>query len=228
MPFAEYSTRRVRGPKLFQVSNTKRPSETEIPGENIIFNGPGKSEAELLRAVNEGAYIHIDHFDEFFLLAKVCQVNNVNARVAIRVNMDVGIYPKWDRFGFNFENGEAWDAINRIMANPQLKLVGLHAHIGTYIMTTDAYRIAAAKLSELAASIALKFNHFIAYIDMGGNFASRNTLRGAYLSGVVNLYPFNYYSVLMLGWTNYQLGKTKEAKILFQKALLYDPTSASA
>jgi len=49
-----------------------------------------------------------------------------------------------------------------------------------------------------------------------------------YFQKVVNLYPFDYYSVLMLGWTNYQLGKTKEAKILFQKALLYDPTSASA
>lgn len=49
-----------------------------------------------------------------------------------------------------------------------------------------------------------------------------------YFQKVVNLYPFDYYSVLMLGWTNYQFGKTKEAKILFQKALLYDPTSASA
>ncbi|MEW5846460.1 MAG: tetratricopeptide repeat protein [Bacteroidota bacterium] len=49
-----------------------------------------------------------------------------------------------------------------------------------------------------------------------------------YFQKVVNLYPFDYYSVLMLGWTNYQLGKTKEAKILFQKALLYDPSSASA
>ncbi|HDP74401.1 MAG TPA: tetratricopeptide repeat protein [Bacteroidales bacterium] len=49
-----------------------------------------------------------------------------------------------------------------------------------------------------------------------------------YFEKVVNLYPFDYHSLLMLGWTNYQLGKTKEAKILFQKALLYDPTSASA
>ena len=49
-----------------------------------------------------------------------------------------------------------------------------------------------------------------------------------YFEKVVNLYPFDYYSVLMLGWTNFQLGKTKEAKILFQKALLYDPTSKSA
>jgi diaminopimelate decarboxylase len=29
--------------------------------------------------------------------------------------MDAGIYPMWDRFGFNYENGEAWNAINRIM-----------------------------------------------------------------------------------------------------------------
>ncbi len=49
-----------------------------------------------------------------------------------------------------------------------------------------------------------------------------------YFEKVVNLYPFDYYGVLMLGWTNYQLGKTKEAKVLFQKALLYDPSSASA
>ena len=45
---------------------------------------------------------------------------------------------------------------------------------------------------------------------------------------VVNLYPFDYQSVLMLAWTNLKLGKTREAKILFNKALLYYPEDASA
>jgi tetratricopeptide (TPR) repeat protein len=45
---------------------------------------------------------------------------------------------------------------------------------------------------------------------------------------VVNLYPFDYQSVLMLAWTNFKLGKTREAKILFNKALLYYPNDASA
>lgn len=165
-----------------------------IPGEHIIFNGPGKKAKELAKAASEGAYIHIDHFDELYLLADVCQKQNLEARVAIRVNMDVGIYPKWDRFGFNYENGEAWDAINRIMANPKLKLMGLHTHIGTYIMTADAYKIAATKLSDLAFNIAHKFNHNIAYIDMGGGFASRNTLRGAYLSGEDTTPSFDEYA----------------------------------
>ncbi len=45
---------------------------------------------------------------------------------------------------------------------------------------------------------------------------------------VVNLYPFDYDSVLMLAWSNLQIGKSREAKVLFQKAQLYNPTSASA
>jgi len=165
-----------------------------VKGEHILFNGPGKSAMELEKAARDGAYIHIDHFDELFLLAGICQKENIEARVAIRVNMDVGIYPKWDRFGFNFENGEAWDAINRIMANPKLKLMGLHTHIGTYIMTAEAYRIAATKLAELAYNIGNKFNHHISYIDMGGGFASRNTLRGAYLSADDTTPSFEEYA----------------------------------
>ena len=49
-----------------------------------------------------------------------------------------------------------------------------------------------------------------------------------YFEKVVNLYPFDYQSVLMLAWTNYKLGKTREAKVLFNKALLYYPDDASA
>ena len=165
-----------------------------VKGENIIFNGPGKNNKELEKAVRNGSFIHIDHIDELFMLSDVCKKIDSEARVAIRVNIDIGIYPKWDRFGFNYENGEAWDAINRIMLNPKLKLMGLHTHIGTYIMSTDAYRIAATKLSDLAANIANKFDYHISYIDMGGGFASKNTLRGAYLSGEDTTPSFDEYA----------------------------------
>lgn len=165
-----------------------------VKGENIIFNGPGKSAEDLEKAARNGSFIHIDNMDELFMISDVCQRRNIEARVAIRVNMDVGIYPKWDRFGFNYENGEAWDAINRIMINPKLKLMGLHTHIGTYMMSADAYRIAASKLAELTCSIAQKFDHHISYIDMGGGFASKNTLRGAYLSGEDTTPSFDEYA----------------------------------
>ncbi len=49
-----------------------------------------------------------------------------------------------------------------------------------------------------------------------------------YFEKVVNLYPFGYDGLLMLAWTNYRLGKTREAKILFGKVLLLSPKDASA
>ncbi len=49
-----------------------------------------------------------------------------------------------------------------------------------------------------------------------------------YFEKVVNLYPFGYDALLMYAWTNFQLGKTKEAKILFGKVLWLYPSDKSA
>ncbi len=49
-----------------------------------------------------------------------------------------------------------------------------------------------------------------------------------YFKKVVNLYPFGYDGLIMLAWTEFQLGKFREAKILFYKVLLYNPDDASA
>ena len=45
---------------------------------------------------------------------------------------------------------------------------------------------------------------------------------------VVDLYPFGYDGLLMLAWTNLQMGKTREAKVLFNKVILYSPGDKSA
>ncbi len=152
-----------------------------VKGENIIFNGPDKNKHDLLKAIKEGAKIHIDHYDELYDIIEITETNNLKANVAIRVNMDVGIYPKWDRFGFNYENGEAWQALKRILVNKNLNLVGLHTHIGTYMMSSEAYRIAASVLVSLAKGLKNEFDINLEYIDMGGGFASHNTLIGQYL-----------------------------------------------
>ncbi len=45
---------------------------------------------------------------------------------------------------------------------------------------------------------------------------------------VVDLYPFGYDGLLMLGWTSYFLGNTSQAKVLFNKVNLYNPGDKSA
>lgn len=154
-----------------------------VPSQNILFNGPDKTEEDLRLAVKNDSPIHIDHLDELYQLTEIAKELKMKPRVAIRVNMDTGIYPMWDRFGFNYENGQAWDAINKIIANDVLNLIGLHAHIGTYMLAPSAYHVAASKLAELALNIKKQHKKVISYIDMGGGFASKNTLKGAYLLG---------------------------------------------
>ena len=170
-----------------------------IKGSQIIFNGPDKSADDLARAVKNNSLIHIDHFDELYSLLALAGETGTKAKVAIRVNMDTGIYPMWDRFGFNYENGDAWDALNRIMMSGKLELVGLHTHIGTYMLSANAYGVAASKLADLALRVDRKYDHAVKYIDMGGGFASRNTLKGAYLPGKDTVPSFDDYADAITG-----------------------------
>ncbi len=165
-----------------------------VNGSQILFNGPDKSKDDLIMAIKNNACIHIDHFDELYLLIETSRELQMKARVAIRVNLDAGIYPIWDRFGFNYENGDAWNAINRIMLAESLELIGLHTHIGTYIMVQSAYAMAATKLANLYMAIHRKFDYWLKYIDLGGGFASKNTLKGAYMPGNETCPSFDDYA----------------------------------
>jgi len=172
----------------------KKALQNGVTGDKILFNGPDKSEDDLILAVQNNSPIHIDHFDELFSLIQITVKLQKRAKVAIRVNMDTGVKPLWDRFGFNYENGQAWEAITKIMYSKNLDLVGLHTHIGTFILEPNAYYVAASKLADLAIHINKKYKHDIQYIDMGGGFASKNTLKGSYLSGTEISPSFNEYA----------------------------------
>lgn len=45
---------------------------------------------------------------------------------------------------------------------------------------------------------------------------------------IVNLYPMDYGSVIMLAWTRLYQGKQSDAKVLFNQALLLSPNDSSA
>jgi diaminopimelate decarboxylase len=154
-----------------------------VPGNKIIFNGPYKTDDEIITAARNNSLIHIDHLDELFTLIDLSEKHSLKPKVAVRVNMETGTWPKWDRFGFNFENGQAWNAIVRILNDRNIELTGLNCHIGTFMLSPEAYSIAATKLCELAFSVKAKYGKSIQYLDLGGGFPSVNTLKGSYLHG---------------------------------------------
>jgi diaminopimelate decarboxylase len=156
-----------------------------IEGTDIIFNGPYKPKEDLKIAVQEGAKIHIDHLFEINDLEEIADELNIKIPVAIRVNMDTGVYPQWSRFGFNYDNGEAYEAVKRINEGTKLYLTGLHTHIGTFMLDANAYSIATTKLMKLKEQVESAFGYEIEYIDLGGGFASKSNLKGIYQSAEV-------------------------------------------
>ncbi|OIO59904.1 MAG: diaminopimelate decarboxylase [Alphaproteobacteria bacterium CG_4_10_14_0_2_um_filter_63_37] len=152
-----------------------------VPGDKILFNGPGKNRAILERAIKEGAHLHVDHFDELFLIEELAQELDTEVNLTIRLNMDTHHAPVWGRFGFSIEAGQAFDAARRIASCDKLHLTGLHSHVGTFILDKEAYAEEIKSLVAFMNEAEAITGDTIETLDIGGGFASKNALQGTYL-----------------------------------------------
>ncbi|MCY3826381.1 MAG: alanine racemase [Candidatus Dadabacteria bacterium] len=174
-----------------------------VPGSSIIFNGPGKTKKDLLIAVSQGTLINADNEDEIRLLGEIAGELKRPVDIGIRINADVGINQKIDRFGFNLETGEAFRMAELCEATGALNVICLHLHLTSYIVETGGegeytpaqnirliwpknagmYEIAVKKISRLAKRAEKELGVKIKYIDLGGGFPSIKDL-GAYVNKV--------------------------------------------
>lgn len=154
-----------------------------VPADRIHWNGPYKPDAALEKAIKGGTIIHLDNLDELARAERIAERLNVKPKVAIRVNMAIEGQPPWSRFGMNLESGQAKDAVARLVSGGRLQLIGIHCHIGTFILDPDAYGKAARKMAGLANEIRAAHDIKLSFIDLGGGFASQNTLKSQYLAG---------------------------------------------
>lgn len=165
-----------------------------VPGERIHFNGPHKPRPVLARALREGAKVHLDSFDELRLAESIAKEDGAQYGVAIRVNLEAEGVSAWSRFGFHLEGGQALDAARRIVQGGHLELEGLHCHLGTFLLDPAGYRGAARKLRDLANRLRRESGVELRFIDVGGGFASPNTLRAQYLPGDQATPSFSRYA----------------------------------
>jgi len=174
-----------------------------VPGSSIIFNGPGKTKEDLLTAVSQGALINADNEDEINLFGEIAGELGRSVDIGIRINADVGINQKIDRFGFNLETGEAFRMAELCEATGVLNVICLHLHLTSYIVEAGGgeeyapaqnikliwpknagmYEIASEKISRLAKRVEKELGVKIKYIDLGGGFPSVKDL-GAYVTRV--------------------------------------------
>lgn len=87
-------------------------------------------------------------------------------------------------------------------------------------------------LVKAAYEVILKIDPMNSYANYNMGLIAYNSkdyqTAYTYLEKVANLYPFDYDITMLYAWINFQMGKMREAKILFTKALLISPGDTSA
>ena len=153
-----------------------------FPAGRIALHGSNKSLGELTTAVQAqiGAIV-IDSFDEIARLAGLAEHRPPAEAIPVMVRITVGVEAHTheviatahedQKFGFSLAGGDAAEAVRRIVAQPGLRLIGLHSHIGSQIFDPSGFEVAAHRVVALLKQIVADYPQLadsIVALDLGG------------------------------------------------------------
>lgn len=140
-----------------------------VDPQKVVFNGPSKSDDELLKAVEMGIRVlNVDSISELQRIISIVRNTGLSANVGFRLSYP-GRNPARNKFGITAE--QILDACSIIAKEKRIRYVGLQTHIGTETTQIEKYEKAVGFLTDLASSIHKRFGLQTEIIDLGGGFA---------------------------------------------------------
>ena len=145
----------------------------------IGYHGNNKTTDELRRAVLTGVgRIVLDSFHEIDRLVALASELGRTAAVMVRVTAGVEAHTheyiatahEDQKFGFSITAGDAFEAVRRVQDAPNLRLLGLHSHIGSQIFDTSGFEVAARRVLRLHARVSDELGIDMEEMDLGGGF----------------------------------------------------------
>ncbi|MFD5556180.1 diaminopimelate decarboxylase [Streptomyces sp. NPDC127068] len=147
-----------------------------FPAERIVLHGNAKSPRDLDTALRLGVgRIVIDSASEVARLAAAIGPRG-SQKVMVRVvpGIVAGGHEKIrtggedQKFGLSLTDGSAQHTIARILDQPQLRLTGLHVHLGSQITTVKPYLAAVRRIVGLMARLHRQHGLVLPELDLGG------------------------------------------------------------
>lgn len=145
-----------------------------VPGDRIVFSGVGKTRAEMRTALEGGIrQFNVESEAEMAALNEVALSLGRIAPITVRVNPDVDARThakiatgkSENKFGIPIVRARTvYDAAR---AMPGLRVVGIDVHIGSQLTELEPFRIAYAKVADLAQELRAD-GHAIDRLDLGG------------------------------------------------------------
>jgi diaminopimelate decarboxylase len=156
----------------------------EFPVERIHFHGNNKSREELEMALNyQIGCIVVDNFYELELLDTICAERKQSISILLRVTPGIEAHThdyiltgqEDSKFGFDLQNGQAAEALQKAMESEYLDLLGVHCHIGSQIFETTGFLLAARKIFSKLHEWKEMFSFESKVLNLGGGFGIRYT-----------------------------------------------------
>ena len=174
----------------------------DFPMERVFVHGNNKTPRELEEAISAGVGRIV--LDSRIELARVNEiagrlgvVQDVYMRITPGVEADTHEYIRTgcedSKFGFTMREDFAFKCVGDVLAAENVRLVGLHCHIGSQIFDIDPFEHAAKVMIEFIAEIQKKTGFAIKELNLGGGFGikyrskDRPEAYGAYMGRVARI-----------------------------------------
>ncbi|AYD40842.1 diaminopimelate decarboxylase [Clostridium fermenticellae] len=150
-----------------------------FPPKKIYFHGNNKTIEEVEMGVNSrvGRFV-VDNFYELENINSIAAENNVIQSILLRITPGIEAhthdYIKTgqidSKFGFTLPNGDAIKAVKKALKLPNIKIEGLHCHIGSQIFEIEPYEKEVEIMLSFIRKIKDELNYDINELDLGGGF----------------------------------------------------------
>ena len=152
----------------------KAALEAGFPADSIVYAGVGKSDWEIeLGLQNDIACFNVESIAELEVINKLAQKHGKKARVAFRINPNIGAHTHANITTGLAENkfGIAMQDMDKVIDEAQtmdnVEVIGLHFHIGSQILDMGDFKALCNRINDLQNQLA-KRNVFVQNINVGG------------------------------------------------------------
>ncbi len=144
--------------------------------EDIVFAGPGKTDDELRRVVEEGIFAdNVESLGEIDRLARIAGEARRRIGVGLRINPTAQLMGSQMRMGgtvgqFGMDQAELEEAVEKTLSHPELILRGVHVYTATQVFEVEPLLEHCRNIFEIALETADLAGRPLEMIDFGGGF----------------------------------------------------------
>lgn len=145
-----------------------------FPADKIVFAGVGKADWEINLGLDNDIYcFNVESAVELDIIDQLAAAKNKVASVALRINPEVDAHThakittgmKENKFGINLSQlGQVLDTLSALK---NVKLIGIHCHIGSQITDISSFRNLVIRVNEIQEELEAR-GVYIDNLNFGG------------------------------------------------------------